>query len=188
MRPLSETEMKTMFEKLANYTGASLNQLIAPTSEDGTEGERMVFRLQGSRVYYAPLALVNYATSIPRDQLLCIGTQIGKFSKTGRFFLNITSLSVIEKHARFKAWLKPNGVQPFLYGGSVVRAHIGRWSEDCPGSQGIVIYDMNDTPLGFGVTTRSTAEARKLEPTAMVIARQADCGEWLREEDTLFTT
>lgn len=74
--------------------------------------------------------------------MLTVG-RIGKFSKTGRFFLNITSLSVIEKHARFKAWLKPNGVQPFLYGGSVVRAHIGRWSEDCPGSQGIVIYDMN---------------------------------------------
>ena len=47
---------------------------------------------------------------------------------------------------------------------------------------------MNDTPLGFGVTARSTGEARRVEPTGVVVFRQADCGEYLREEDTLFTT
>lgn len=41
---------------------------------------------------------------------------------------------------------------------------------------------------GFGVTARSTAEARKMEPTRIVTFRQADIGEYLREEDTLFTT
>jgi 60S ribosome subunit biogenesis protein NIP7 len=47
---------------------------------------------------------------------------------------------------------------------------------------------MSDTPLGFGVTARSSIEAKKLEPTAIVVFRQADCGEYLREEDTLFAT
>jgi len=47
---------------------------------------------------------------------------------------------------------------------------------------------MDDTPLGFGVTARSTAEARKLDPTHVVAFRQGDVGEYLREEDTLFTT
>ena len=41
---------------------------------------------------------------------------------------------------------------------------------------------------GFGVTSRSTAEARRLDPTGIVVFRQADVGEYLREEDTLFTT
>jgi hypothetical protein len=40
---------------------------------------------------------------------------------------------------------------------------------------------MNDEPLGFGVTARSTAEAKKLEPTGIVVFRQADAGEYLRE-------
>ena len=48
---------------------------------------------------------------------------------------------------------------PFLYGSNVVKAHVGRWSEDCPEHQGVVVYSMNDTPLGFGVTARSTADA-----------------------------
>ena len=36
---------------------------------------------------------------------------------------------------------------PFLYGGNVLKAHVGRWSEDCPEHQGVVVYSMNDTPL-----------------------------------------
>ena len=34
---------------------------------------------------------------------------------------------------------------------------------------------------GFGVTSRSTSEARKVEPTGIVCFRQADVGEYLRE-------
>ncbi len=45
-----------------------------------------------------------------------------------------------------------------------------------------------DLQQGFGVTARSTAEARRLDPTGIVTFRQADVGEYLREEDTLFTT
>ena len=59
---------------------------------------------------------------------------------------------------------------------------------------------------GFGVTARSTAEARRLDPTGITVFRQGDVGEYLREvrtwmlnmrslysligmkEDTLFTT
>jgi 60S ribosome subunit biogenesis protein NIP7 len=81
-----------------------------------------------------------------------------------------------------------NGEMPFLYGGHIVKAHVGRWSEDCPEHQGVVVYSMNDTPLGFGVTARSTAEARRLDPTGIAAFRQADCGEFLRDEDSLFST
>jgi 60S ribosome subunit biogenesis protein NIP7 len=41
---------------------------------------------------------------------------------------------------------------------------------------------------GFGVSAKSTAEARRLDPTGVVTFRQADIGEYLREEDTLFVT
>jgi len=88
---------------------------------------------------------------------------------------------------------------------TVVKAHVGRWTEDCPEHSGCVVYNMADIPLGFGVvcsfipevaavyltarlqTARSTAEARRLDPTGIVCFRQADCGEYLRDEDTLFT-
>ncbi|EEH04190.1 60S ribosome subunit biogenesis protein Nip7 [Histoplasma capsulatum var. duboisii H88] len=194
MRALTETETKTLFSKLANYTGRSLNNLIAPPASSATEGDqssaddRHVFRLHGSRVYYVRLSIANLATAVPRENLLSLGTCIGKFTKTGKFRLHITALDVIAPHARYKVWIKPNGEMPFLYGGNIVKAHVGRWSEDCPEHSGVVVYSMDDTPLGFGVTARSTAEARRLDPTGIAAFRQADIGEYLREEDTLFTT
>lgn len=123
-----------------------------------------------------------------RDKLVSLGICLGKFTKSGKFRLHITSLPILAEHARYKIWVKPNGEMPFLYGGNIVKAHVGRWSEDCPEHQGVIVYSMNDTPLGFGVTARSTAEARRLDPTGITCFRQADCGEYLRDEDNLFAT
>lgn len=152
MRPLTEQETKTLFEKLANYTGRSLAKLIAPASSEPSkpqtsENERNVFRLHGTRVYYLPLSLANLATSVARANLLSVGTCIGKFSKTGKFRMHITALDIIAPHARYKIWVKKNGEMPFLYGGNIVKAHVGKWSEDCPAHQGIVVLSMDDKPL-----------------------------------------
>ncbi|KAB8239163.1 ribosome biosynthesis protein nip7 [Aspergillus alliaceus] len=185
MRQLTEQETKTLFEKLANYTGRSLNNLIT-TSDD--PNDRYVFRLHGNRVYYARLSMVNLASAFPRPNILSLGTCLGKFTKGGKFMMHITALDVIAPHARYKVWIKPNGEMPFMYGGNIVKAHIGRWSEDCPEHAGVVVYNMNDTPLGFGISARSSAESKRLEATAVIIFRQADAGEFLRSEDTLFTT
>lgn len=47
----------------------------------------------------------------------------------------------------FKIWIKPNGEMPFLYGNHVVKAHLGRITEDTPEHQGVVVFSMNDIPL-----------------------------------------
>ena len=78
---------------------------------------------------------------------------------------------------------------PFLYGNHILKAHLGRITEDTPEHQGVVIFSMNDVPLvnelhlclirsnvsvqGFGVTSRSTVDTRKLDPTAIVVFHQA---------------
>ena len=36
---------------------------------------------------------------------------------------------------------------PFLYGNHVLKAHLGRITEDTPEHQGVVVYSMNDIPL-----------------------------------------
>ncbi|OHF02614.1 60S ribosome subunit biogenesis protein NIP7 [Colletotrichum orchidophilum] len=187
MRPLTEKETETLFNKLASYMGSSLKNLIAPL-DNGPEPDRYVFRMIRDRVYYVRLSVANLATSIARDKLLSIGICLGKFTKTGKFRLHVTALPVLSEHARYKIWVKPNGEMPFLYGGNIVKAHVGRWSDDCPEHQGVIVYAMDDKPLGFGVTARSTAEARRLDPTGVVCFRQSDAGEYLRDEDTLFAT
>lgn len=147
MRPLTETETQTLFSKLANYTGRSLTHLISPPESGGKSDDRHVFRIQNSRVYYVRESVANLATSVARPNLLSLGTCLGKFTKTGKFRLHITALDIIAPHARYKVWVKPNGEMPFLYGGNIVKAHVGRWSDDCPEHQGVVVLGMDDTPL-----------------------------------------
>jgi len=187
MRPLTEQETQTVFKKLAEYTGASLKNMIAPL-DSSPNADRHVFRLSHGRVYYTRLQLANLATSIARDKLLSLGVCMGKFSKTGRFRLHITSLPILAQHARHKVYIRPNGVMPFLYGSNLVKAHVARFPEDCPEHQGIVVFSMDDVPLGFGVTAKATSGVRSLDPTGIVCFRQADCGEYLRDEDALFAS
>jgi hypothetical protein len=87
------------------------------------------------------------ATNVARDQLLSLGTCFGKFTKTGKFRLHVTALDHVAPYARFKLWIKPNGELPFLYGNHVLKAHVGRMSEDIEQYAGVVLYNMADVPL-----------------------------------------
>ncbi|KAI9457716.1 cytosolic large ribosomal subunit protein [Russula earlei] len=180
MRPLTEDESKAVFEKLANYVGKNLVHLV------DRQDEAHCFRLHRDRVYYVSEASMRLGISVSRSNLISLGTCLGKFSKSGKFKLHITSLDYLAQYAKYKVWVKPNGEMPFLYGNHVLKAHLGRITEDTPEHQGVVVYNMNDIPLGFGVTARSTMDTRKLDPTAIVVFHQADVGEYLRDEDTLF--
>ena len=82
MRPLTEQETQALFKKLANYTGSSLKDLIAPLADDPSD--RMVFRLVRDRVYYVRLSIANLATNIARDRLLSLGTCIGSLPPSHR--------------------------------------------------------------------------------------------------------
>jgi len=54
------------------------------------------------RVYYLPVAMLHLATSVARSNLISLGTCFGKFSKTGKFKLGITSLDWLAKYAKYK--------------------------------------------------------------------------------------
>ena len=50
----------------------------------------------------------------------------------------------------------------------------------------MVVLSMSGVGLGFGVTARSTADTRNMDPTNIIVFHQADVGEYLRDEETLF--
>eukprot|EP00456_Euglypha_rotunda_P016535 TRINITY_DN1547_c0_g1_i5.p1 TRINITY_DN1547_c0_g1~~TRINITY_DN1547_c0_g1_i5.p1 ORF type:complete len:271 (+),score=37.42 TRINITY_DN1547_c0_g1_i5:89-814(+) len=180
MRPLSEEETRTFFEKLAKYIGRNIKFLV-----DRADDEHC-FRLHKDKVYYMSVNLMKSVAKFSRDLLVSSGTCFGKFTKTRKFRLQITCLDYIAQYAKYKVWVKPQGVMSFLYGNNVLKAHLGRITEDTPKYQGVVFFSMSDVPLGFGVTAASTRDCRKLDPTAIVAFHQADIGEYLRQEDTLF--
>ena len=121
MRPLTEDENKAVFEKLANYI-ASTSQIPPPRTYPRTKGKNVVhlvdrqddahcFRLHKGRVYYVSEASMRLSISVARSNLLSLGTCLGKFSKSGKFKLHITSLDYLAQYARYKVSLWPT-MQP----------------------------------------------------------------------------
>ena len=110
-------------------------------------------------------AIMKLATNVSRENLISLGTCIGKFTKTKKFKMHITALDVIAPLAKvsnsnravafikvriylqYKVWLKPNAEQSFIYGNHVQKAGLGRITENTPQYQGVVVYSMNDLPL-----------------------------------------
>ena len=179
MRPLTEEETKIFFEKLSKYIGDNIKQLVERS--DGS----YCFRLHRERVYYVSERIMKQGANIARDHLISLGTCFGKFTKTKKFRLHITSLDFLAPYATHKVWLKNSAEQQFLYGHNVSKSGLGRITEDTDKYQGVVVYNMNDLPLGFGVAARSTAECRHADPLTVVCFHQADIGEYIRSEDTL---
>ncbi|KAL0227760.1 hypothetical protein RCL1_003903 [Eukaryota sp. TZLM3-RCL] len=179
MRPLTEDETKLVFEKLAKYIGENLKHLIERTDDT------YCFRLHNNRVFYLSESLLRSAAAVHRKQLLSIGTCFGKFTHSGKFRLQITCLDFIAPYAVHKVWVKPSSELSFLYGNHVLKGGMGRMTENTPKYAGVVIYSMNDVPLGFGTTARSTLECRKCDPETIVVFHQSDVGEYLRVEHEL---
>ncbi|KAL1115875.1 hypothetical protein AAG570_006164, partial [Ranatra chinensis] len=143
------------------------------------------FREQRDRVYYVSENVLKLASCISADHMVSVGTCFGKFTKTGKFHLNITALCYLAPYAQYKLWVKQSAEQQFLYGHNVLKSGLGRITDNTPKHQGVIVYSMNDLPLGFGITGRSTAECKHAEPLSIVCMHQADIGEYIRSEDAL---
>ena len=76
MRNLTEKEMHVVFKKLAEYTGASLKDIIVASNSH--KADRNVFRISQQRVFLVRDSIAKFATSISRDKLLSLGTCLGK--------------------------------------------------------------------------------------------------------------
>jgi 60S ribosome subunit biogenesis protein NIP7 len=75
----------------------------------------------------------------------------------------------------------------FLYGNHITKIGLARMTENTPQYAGVVVYNMQDIPLGFGVAGHSTDHCQTLEATGNVVLHQADIGDYLRGlEDDMF--
>lgn len=103
---------------------------------------------------------MSLASNVPKEEILCAGVQIGKFTKGGKFRLNVTCLDFLSKFSTHKVWVRSNGEMPYLYGNHVIKNHVARMTENIPQYAPVCVYNLNDLPLGFGVAARGTLQAK----------------------------
>jgi len=178
MRPLEEAELEQVLTKLFTFVGKNIENVLQRADAPHS------LRLHKKRVYYVRDDVMKRATSVGRDQLVSLGTCVGKFTHSDKFRLTIGALDLLAAHAKYKMWVKPTSEMGFMYGNHLLKSGLGRISENTPANAGVVIYSMADVPIGFGVAAKSTQDCRKLDPSAIVAYHLADVGEYLRAEDT----
>ncbi|UYV61878.1 K02A2.6-like [Cordylochernes scorpioides] len=94
MRPLTEEETTAVIEKLEKFIGDNVAQLLK--RPDGT----YVFRFHRDRVFYCSKRVLDISHHVPRNQNKSFGVCLGKFTKSGKFWLGPTCLDYLARYAK----------------------------------------------------------------------------------------
>jgi len=140
--------------------GRNIKHLIDRPDED------YCFRLHKDRVYYVSEAVMRKATCVNRKQLMSVGTCFGKFTKTLKFRLHITALDYISQYAKYKVWVKPSSELSYLYGNNVLKAGLGRITENTPQYQ-VMSIQAQCKPLPGYITENTPQTGRITENTPL---------------------
>ena len=178
MRPLTDEEMKLVFQKLKKFLGQNIQTMM----DDKSSEAMIIFRIIGKKVYLLNDQLVKYSSVFAKEKTLHVGSYLGQISKKGKFRLGITALSILTKYTTTKVWLKNSGEQNFLYGNHVLAAHVARISDNATKYSGVITYTLSNIPLGFGVMAKSQHELKQTNPSSIFVFNQSDNGEYLRVE------
>lgn len=179
MRPLTQIEVRLLYEKLAQFIGDNVQPLLE------REGSAWIFAVHKNRVYYMRKEIFKLCKNFAEKLLLSAGINIGRFTKKGRFFLVITALPVISPLAKYKVWIKTSSELGFLYGQDVLKEGVENIQEGTPRGAGVVVYNANNMPIGLGIALQSSASLHRCLPTIKAVARIGDIGEYLRSENTI---
>lgn len=176
MRPLKDEELDKVEKKLRQYIGNNISSFLNPIYE-------LVYHKQ--RIYYVRKDLAKKCSIIPMDNILCLGTCLGRFTKTENFRLKITALHMLMTYATCRVKVKQTSEMNVLYGNHVQRAHLCGVAPDIKKNAGVILTTSSSVPIGFGLMTKSGTEVLAGDRTAIVVVRHGDTGEYLREESAL---
>ncbi|KAH9411478.1 UPF0113 Pre-PUA domain-containing protein [Ordospora pajunii] len=174
MRDLKPQEKNDVLEKLNFFIGDNVGRIIDKDNKIVFHHQRVM--LVSENVYAA-------TSMIPRKCIAIAGTVLGKFTKTGRFRLGVAALHILSQYAIHRVWIKSSAEMCYLYGNNSLKSHVFRLSEGIPQNAGVVVYNQNDVPLGFGVTSLSAQAYSTAKGHALVLLRQVDAGMYIRDEE-----
>ncbi|EJW01533.1 hypothetical protein EDEG_00424 [Edhazardia aedis USNM 41457] len=175
MRDLKQDELQKVMEKLFKYIGEENTKTILKTGN---------FYLHNQKVLF--LQNVPNISFLPRKNLVSLGTQIGKFTKTNQFHLTITCINILAPFAKHKIWVKSSAEMNYLYGNDVIKAHVSKMSDNVPVNSHVFVFNEGDLCLGFGVAAKGSSQLELCDKNSLVVVRQTDCGEYLRDQDIMF--
>lgn len=175
MRQLTSEECAKVFSKLEVF--------LKDIKDDFFKG--CALYLHNKSVFCIDDALYKKTSNIPKKNIVMVGTHIGKFTKTHRFFFTVGVLNILCDYSVKKVWIKWSAEMNVLYGNNVLKSHVLKTSEDIEDKDGVFLYNPKNVLLGFGIANRSLQNLERAAHNSMFIIRQSDKGEYIRNETKL---
>lgn len=175
MRTLKPEEEQKVMDRLQYYIGDNVKDLLSIYD----------LRLNNQRIFLLKKELIRACSQLGRDQIIACGITLGKITKSGSFRITITALHVLHRFALHRIWIKTSAEMSFLYGNNALKSHVHKISETIPMNAGVFVFSQHDVPLGFGVMSVNSTSYAKARGGDAVILRQADTGEYIRNEANL---
>lgn len=175
MRKLTQEEIKKVNLKLTGIIGSNTQVIF----------DKYTPYLHNKNIFLLTENEFKILSNIPQKNIILAGKHIGKFTRSDRFFVKISSLNILEQYASKKVWVKWSAEMNVLYGNNVSKSHVLKTSEDIGKNEVVFLYNPKDTLLGYGVTTRDGISFEKADHHSSYIIRQCDMGEFLRNEQKI---
>lgn len=172
MRKLTQEESDKVFAKLDQFVGDRKEELLKNHN----------IYLHNKNVFYVSNLLYKKVSNIPKKSIAMVGTHIGRFTRSDRFFLKVGALNVLSAYVTKKVWIKWSAEMNFLYGNNVLKSHVLKTTEDLKDRDIVFLYNPRDVLLGFGITARNMDSFNKADHNSLFVIKQCDKGEYIRNE------
>mmetsp|Transcript_4128 Transcript_4128/g.9851 ORF Transcript_4128/g.9851 Transcript_4128/m.9851 type:complete len:179 (+) Transcript_4128:1361-1897(+) len=176
MRVLLKEEIRLFLTKLVKYQGDEIVEFLRDNKYSNC-----TYRLQRGRIFYSSYPIIAKAGNFLKNKIGSIGVCIGRFSKTGKFFILIPGEVLMEKILKKKiVSLTLKGEKTFLYGSNLSKDMIHEISNNLKKGDGIVLKGMNGLIVGLGELLKSIIFVKVSRQKEMLIINHADIGSYIR--------
>ena len=176
MRILKLDEARTILTKIIKFQGIFFKHFIKKHIQNFN-----VFRILKKKVFFASIIVVSRANSFENKKIGSIGTCIGSFDKSNRFYFLIPALSFLTKFSKFNStFINDEGIKLFTYGNHLKKIYLSKITKKLTQNDGVIVFGKNKIPLGLGEVIKDFLEPSKISGNETVIINIADIGKYIR--------
>nr|UXY87810.1 ribosome biogenesis protein [Cryptomonas curvata] len=176
MRILKLDEARTILIKIIKFQGIFFKHFIKKHIQNF-----QVFRILKKRVFFASIIVISRANSFASKKIGSIGTCIGIFNKSSKFYFLISALNFLTKFSKFNSiFINETGEKIFTYGKHLKKIYIIKITKELTHNDGVIVLGKKKIPIGLGEIIKDFLELSKISDKETVIINQADVGKYIR--------
>jgi 60S ribosome subunit biogenesis protein NIP7 len=176
MRVLKLDEARIILSKIIKFQGNFFKNFIKKQIE-----EFQLFRILKNRVFIASIILASRANSFGKKKIGSIGTCIGRFDKSEKFYFLIPALNFLTRSPKFNSiFINEAGEKCFTYGKHLKKNCLLKLTKDLNYNDGVIVLGKNEIPLGFGEIIKNSSEISRISDKETLIINQGDIGKYIR--------